>query len=412
MVITTSSEEEGQNPLAIVQRNVTDVPATKPVIVVVGDDGVVIVAVPDTTVQVPLPVVDVFPSNAYEVALQRVVSAPALATVGSSSTVITISSVDETHVPLFIVQRSVAEFPITNPVIVVVGELMEVIVAVPDTMVHVPVPTPAELADITVDVTLQRFSSGPASATVGRLSIVIVISSAEAGQNPLEMVHLSVTEVPAINPVIVEFAELGVVIVAVPDTIVHKPLPTIGEFPASVYEVTLQRLVSAPASATVGGLSTLITISSVLLEQPGAEMVHLRVAVAPMVNPLTADVGDVGVVIVAVPDTTDQTPVPEAGALPLSVVLVILHKFWSDPAAAAVMVLLILITTVSVEAVQGELLMVHTKVTEVPAVKPVTVEVGDEGVVMVAVPETIDHTPVPKAGAFADKLADPELHKF
>ena len=55
--------------------------------------------------------------------------------------------------------------------------------------------------------------------------------------------------------------------------------------------------------------------------------VHLNVALAPTVKPVTVDVGDDAVVIVAAPDTTLQAPVPTAGVLPARVAVVTLHKF-------------------------------------------------------------------------------------
>ena len=66
----------------------------------------------------------------------------------------------------------------------------------------------------------------------------------------------------------------------------------------------------------------------------------------------------------------------------------------------------VVITTSSVEGVQGALEIVHRKVS-VPAgtAKPVTPEVGEEGLVMVAVPETTDHTPVPTAGVLPANVA-------
>lgn len=49
--------------MVIVQRRVALVPAGTPVIPDVADEGVVIVAVPLTTLQVPVPVVGVLPAR-------------------------------------------------------------------------------------------------------------------------------------------------------------------------------------------------------------------------------------------------------------------------------------------------------------------------------------------------------------
>jgi len=48
-------------PFTMVQLNVAEVPATNPVTADVSKDGVVIVAVPAVTVQVPAPTIAVFP---------------------------------------------------------------------------------------------------------------------------------------------------------------------------------------------------------------------------------------------------------------------------------------------------------------------------------------------------------------
>ena len=65
----------------------------------------------------------------------------------------------------------------------------------------------------------------------------------------------------------------------------------------------------------------------------------------------------------------------------------------------------VVITTSSVEGVQGELEIVHRRVAVPGTVKPVTPDVGDEGVVMVAVPETTLHVPVPIVGVLPAKVA-------
>ena len=58
----------------------------------------------------------------------------------------------------------------------------------------------------------------------------------------------------------------------------------------------------------------------------------------------------------------------------------------------------------SVLGVQVPLLIVHTKVFT-PVVKPVTPEVGEVGVVTVAVPAVTVQNPVPITGVFAAKVA-------
>ena len=72
--------------------------------------------------------------------------------------------------------------------------------------------------------------------------------------------------------------------------------------------------------------STFITTSSVEAEQGLLEIVHLRVAEFPAVNPVTPLVGEVGVVRVAVPVITLHTPVPVVAVLPASEVVLILQR--------------------------------------------------------------------------------------
>jgi hypothetical protein len=63
---TTSSEEDVQVPLLIVQRNVALVPVGTPVTPDVEEPDEVIVAVPLTTLHAPEPVVGVLPDNVKE----------------------------------------------------------------------------------------------------------------------------------------------------------------------------------------------------------------------------------------------------------------------------------------------------------------------------------------------------------
>ncbi len=61
MVMVTLSLDDAQGLLTIVQLNVTDAPATNPVTPDVAEPGVVIVAEPDTMLQLPVPTVGAFP---------------------------------------------------------------------------------------------------------------------------------------------------------------------------------------------------------------------------------------------------------------------------------------------------------------------------------------------------------------
>ncbi len=66
------------------------------------------------------------------------------------------------------------------------------------------------------------------------------------------------------------------------------------------------------------------------------EIVQRSVALDPAGTPVTVVVARAVLVIVAVPVTTDQAPVPTVGTLPASVKFALLQLLWSAPAAAVV----------------------------------------------------------------------------
>ena len=71
-----------------------------------------------------------------------------------------------------------------------------------------------------------------------------------------------------------------------------------------------------------------------------------------------------------------------------------------------------MVSTTSSKLAHEPLVIVHLKVTLLPAVRPVTVLISEPGVVMLAPfadPITL-HNPVPVAGAFAAKVKLPVLH--
>src|SRR5688572_19352683 len=91
---------------------------------------------------------------------------------------------------------------------------------------------------------------------------MMLIWSVEAGHEPLVMVHWNVF-VPMLNPDTVEVGEVGVAMVPVPLTSVHKPEPTVGVLPAKEVVNVLQRFWSGPAAEVLGGAYTIMLTWSV-----------------------------------------------------------------------------------------------------------------------------------------------------
>ena len=157
---------------------------------------------------------------------------------------------------------------------------------------------------------------------VGKSKRLTVTSSKEEEQVPFEIVQRKVFT-PTLKLTNPDVGDVGVVIIPVPAITVHKPVPTAGVFPASV-EVVAQTVWSIPAAEVVGGVSLKIVMSSVDGVQTPFEIVQRNVFV-PKLNPVTPDVGELGVATVALPVITVQTPVPTSGVLAASVAVVV-HK--------------------------------------------------------------------------------------
>jgi hypothetical protein len=121
----------------------------------------------------------------------------------------------------------------------------------------------------------------------GNALFVSITSSADAVQGAFEIVHLNVALVPAGTPVTPDVGEVAVVIVAVPLTKLHAPVPTVGVLPARVKLPLLQLVKSAPALAVVGrGLTVIVTVFEVAglpVEQVAFEVMR-TVIEAPLVK--------------------------------------------------------------------------------------------------------------------------------
>jgi predicted aconitase with swiveling domain len=209
--------------------------------------------------------------------------------------------------------------------------------------------------------------------------------------------------------VTVVVADDEVVIVDVPLTNDHAPIPDVGLFPAKVNVDVLHKDWSAPAAAVVTDASFLITTSSVELQVP-LVTVQRNVMFVFVGTDVTVVVADDEVVIVDVPLTNDHAPIPDVGLFPAKVNVDVLHKDWSAPAAAVVTDASFLITTSSVE-LQVPLVTVQRNVMFVFVGTDVTVVVAEDDVVIVDVPLTNDHAPIPDVGLFPAKVNVEVLHK-
>ena len=134
-------------------------------------------------------------------------------------------------------------------------------------------------------------------------------------QFPLAIVQRSVTVVPAINPVTVDVGELGLVMVAGPDTMLHVPIPVTGVFPARVAVAELQSAWSGPAAATDGLAYTVRVSVSLETGQVAVLLILQTKRFIPSVRPVTVDVALAGLTTVPPPAITCHEPIPTVGVL-------------------------------------------------------------------------------------------------
>src|SRR5688500_3164808 len=371
------------------------------------------VAAPASIVHTPVPGAAALAASVKVDVLQSVWSAPAAATGGVWLLVSTTSS-KLVQAPLLIVHLNVTLFPVIRPVTVLVGDVSVVILAplAAPVIVHKPVAVTGEgasAAKVKFGVLHSSWSAPALAATGGALFVSTTTSDVE--HEPLLIVHLSVTLLPAARPVTVVVGEAVLVMVAAPASIVHTPVPGAAALAASVKVDVLQSVWSAPAAAT-GGVWLLVSTTSSKLVQAPLVTVHLNVTLFPAIRPVTVLVGDVSVVILAPLAAPVIVHKPVAvtgeGASAAKVKFGVLHSSWSAPALAATGGALFVSTTTS-DVEHEPLLIVHLSVTLLPAARPVTVLVGEAVLVMVAAPASIVHTPVPGADRKSTRLNSSHL---
>ena len=171
------------------------------------------------------------------------------------------------------------------------------------------------------------------------------------------------------NPVNVA---LLLAIEALPLTTLHTPSPLVPT-PAKVNSVppSTSHLVSSEPADDVGfGLTVNVTSLLEAVHTP-LEIVQRNVTLLPAATPVTVDVAEDGVVIAALPDTIDQTPVPTVGTLPASVKFPLPQFVKLDPATEVVGNLLMVRIIASVAEPQvPTTFVVKVKVTLPLAISP------------------------------------------
>lgn len=150
------------------------------------------------------------------------------------------------------------------------------------------------------------------------------------------MVHAN-TLFPKPNPVILVVADKEFVITPVPETKVHAPVPIVGVL-AFIVVVgdEMQSVCEEPAFEDVGVLFTTIDIVDEEAAHGAFEMVHWKIFV-PNPKPVIDVVGERELVIVPLPETKVQTPVPTVAAFAaINVFGLVIHNVWLVPALAIV----------------------------------------------------------------------------
>lgn len=134
-------------------------------------------------------------------------------------------------------------------------------------------------------------------------------------QVPLVIVQVKIFAPPP-KLVTVVFSKVVFVIVPCPVTNAQAPLPIVGELAAIVtFTLLIQIVWSAPALAVLGNGSTVIFTWSDDDGHVPLVIVHWKIF-TPTVKPVTADVGEVGLIGVPVPETNVHIPLPIIGVFP------------------------------------------------------------------------------------------------
>mgnify|MGYP001592676019 CR=1 FL=1 len=227
----------------------------------------------------------------------------------------------------------------------------------------------------------------------------------ELAQGAFEMVHLK-TLLPTPNPVIVVAGLVGVLIVPLPESNVHTPVPTIGVLAAMIAPAVTQTVWFGPADE-IDGTAFVVMVMLAVDEVHGGLLIDQVSTVVPTVSPVTVVLATSEFVMVPGPETFIQLPTPAPGTFPAKVTEpVVTQIVWLGPALAIEGAATPVMVTLEIELAQGAFEIVHLK-TLLPTPNPVIVVAGLVGVVIVPLPESNVHAPVPAVGVFAAIVAPP-----
>ncbi len=134
------------------------------------------------------------------------------------------------------------------------------------------------------------------------------------------MVHAK-TFIPSPSPVIKVVGDTELLMVPLPETIVHTPAPIVAVLAAiKVFGLEIQIVWFGPAFETVGnGLTVMVTFE--IDEAHGALEIVQAKMLLPIANPVIELEGDNELVIVPLPETKVQTPIPTVAVLAAIVVV-------------------------------------------------------------------------------------------